>query len=39
MVGEGTRPEGKEGGRTEGKGVGGKRPESTLEKLLFWYLF
>ena len=35
-VGEGTREQGlkgKEGGKNEGKRVGGKGPESTLEKL------
>ena len=32
-VGEGTWPEGERGGKNEGKRVGGKGPESTLEKL------
>ena len=36
-VGEGTGPEGERGGKNEGKRVGGKGPESTLEKLWFWY--
>ena len=33
MVGAGTRPEGERQGKNEGKRVGGKGPESTLEKL------
>ena len=32
-VREGTGPEGKKGGVVRGKRVGGKGPESTLEKL------
>ena len=32
-VGEGTGPEGERGGKNERKRVGGKGPESTLEKL------
>ena len=32
-VGEGTGPEGETGGNNEGKRVGRKGPESTLEKL------
>ena len=28
---------GKEGGKNEGKRMGGEGPESTLEKLWFWY--
>ena len=33
VVGEWTGPEGERGGKNEGKSVGGKGPESTLEKL------
>ena len=33
VVGERTGPEGERRGKNEGKRVGGKRPESTLEKL------
>ena len=33
VVEERTEPEGEKGGGNEGKRVGGKRPESTLEKL------
>ena len=33
VVGERTGPEGERGGENEGKRVGGKGPESTLEKL------
>ena len=32
-VREGTGPGGERGGKNEGKGVGGKGPESALEKL------
>ena len=37
QVGEGTGPEGERGGSNDGKRVGGKGPESTLEKLWFRY--
>ena len=33
VMGEGTRPEGEREGKTEGKRVGGKGPETALEKL------
>ena len=33
VVGERTGPEGERGGKNEGKGVGGKGPESAVEKL------
>ena len=33
VVGERTGPEGERGGKKEGKRVGGKGPESTLQKL------
>ena len=34
MLGEGTGPQGGREGKNEGKGVGGKGPESTLKKTL-----
>ena len=38
-VREGTGPEGERGGKNDGKRVGGKGPESSLENSDFWYPF
>ena len=38
MVGERTGPEGERGGKNEGKRVGGKGPQKTLEEQHFFWL-